>query len=153
MKRLVLLAVVAFAAALVVPTIGAAKKSSSNTTKFNGVLKVSDLNLVDAKGDGPTAGDVYTFTITVFDKTGKTQAGKGHGYCVLQVPNFSTCTSVTDDGKGKIVTMFEDDGVATTPEDVAIVGGTRKYRNVRGDGTSTQIDATTFRVKLTFTTR
>jgi type II secretory pathway pseudopilin PulG len=151
MKRLILLAVVSFAAALVVPTIGAAKKNTGNTTKVNVVLKASDLVLVDAKGDGASAGDVYTFTLTLFDKSGKKQTGKGHGYCVLGAPNFSTCTTVTDDGKGKIVTVFEDDGIATTPEEIAVLGGTRAYRNVHGDGTSTEIDPTTFKVKLTLT--
>jgi hypothetical protein len=134
--------------ALLVPGAGAAK-SKSHAYKFSGIVKASDLTLVDAKGDGASAGDVYTFTLTVFDKTGSNQVAKGHGYCVLGAPTFSTCTSVTDDGKGKIVLTWEDDGDANTAEDVAITGGTRKYRNIRGDGRTKQTtDATTFSIKV-----
>jgi hypothetical protein len=141
--------------ALLVPGAGVAK-SKSHAYRFSGVVKASDLTLVDAKGDGATPGDVYTFTLTVFDKGGTNQVAKGHGYCVLGAPNFSTCTSITDDGKGKIVLSWEDDGDAKTAEEVAITGGTRKYRTLRGDGTTKQIsadDPTTFRVKLNGTTR
>ena len=153
MKRMVMVAVVALlAGALAVPAIGTAKRKHHKThaLKFKGTVKASDIVLNDTKGDGASAGDVYTFTLTVFDKNGK-EAGKGHGYCVLGVPTFSTCTSVTDDGKGKLVATWEDDGDASTPEELAITGGTRAYRNVRGDGVTTQPDAndpTTFTITL-----
>lgn len=155
MKRMVMVAVVALlAGALVVPAIGTAKKkhhaSRTHALKFKGTVKASDLALSDAKGDGPSAGDVYTFTLTTTDKNGN-PAGKGHGYCVLGVPTVSTCTAVTDDGKGKLVVTWEDDGDASTPEELAIVGGTRAYRNVRGDGVTTQPDPndpTTFTFSL-----
>jgi hypothetical protein len=150
MRRLSLLGAVVVIAALLVPGIGVAKPKS-HAYKFSGVVKVSEISIVDAKGDGASAGDVYTFTLNVFDKAGKKQVATGHGYCILGAPNFSTCTSVTDDGKGKIVLTWEDDGDASTAEEVAITGGTRKYRNIRGDGKTKQVsasDPTTFTVKL-----
>ena len=152
MKRMVMVAVVALlAGALVVPATGTAKrKHHAHVLKFKGTVKASDLVLNDAKGDGPSAGDLYTFTLTSFDKNGK-EAAKGHGYCILGVPTISTCTAVSDDGKGKLVVTWEDDGDASTPEELAITGGTRAYRNVRGDGVTTQPDpndATTFTLSL-----
>jgi hypothetical protein len=153
MKRLTAIAVLVLAAALLVPTAGVAKRShgKAKTYKADAIVKLSDLNLADAKGDGATAGDIETFTITVFDSTGKTQGGTGHGYCVLGVAPISTCTTVTGDGKGKIVLTWESSGDATRADEAAIVGGTRRYRNLRGDGTVSQVsasDPTTYRVKL-----
>jgi hypothetical protein len=153
MRRMVMVAVVALlAGALVVPATGTAKRKhhKTHTFSFKGTVKASDLVLNDAKGDGPSAGDVYTFTLTFFDKSGK-EAAKGHGFCVLGAPTFSTCTAVSDDGKGKLVSTWEDDGDASTPEELAVTGGTRRYRNARGDGVTTQPDPndpTTFTVSL-----
>jgi len=154
MRRMVMVAVVALlAGALVVPAIGTAKRkhhSKTHALKFKGTVKASDLVLNDAKGDGPSAGDVYTFTLTFFNNSGK-QTAKGHGYCVLGVPTVSTCTAVSDDGKGRLVSTWEDDGDASTPEALAITGGTGPYRNVRGDGVTTQPDPndpTTFTLTL-----
>jgi hypothetical protein len=155
MKRLSLLAAVLIAAAILVPTSGAAKPDP-HAVKIEGIVKVSDIVLNDVKNDGPSPGDVYTFTLTGFDKTGKHQISKGHGYCVLGAPTFSTCTEISDDGKGRIAVTWEDDGKAATAEQVAITGGTRKYRTIRGDGSTKQINAadpTTFRIKLNGTTR
>ncbi|MEA2436429.1 MAG: hypothetical protein QOF65_985, partial [Thermoleophilaceae bacterium] len=45
---------------------------------------------------------------------------------------------------------WEDDGNPNTAEQLAITGGTRRYRNLRGDGTSRRINPgdLTARVKL-----
>ena len=139
MKRLSLITTPLVCAALLAPSVTAAK-GTSHAYKVTTIVKSTDLVIVDAKGDGPSAGDVYTFTITVFDKTGTHRVGKGHGYCVLGSRNSSMCTSITGDGKGKIVLAWERDLNAKVDQ-LAIIGGTRRYRNIRGDATATQPDA------------
>ena len=150
MRKVLPLLAVLLCAVLLAPGVGAAK-SKPRSYKFDGIVKGSDVVFTDVKGDGPSPGDVYTFTLTAFDKSGQHKLGTAHGYCVLGAPTFSTCTSVSKDGKGSIVLTWEDDGDASTPEHLAITGGTQRYRHIRGDGTSTQVspsDPSTFRVKL-----
>lgn len=150
MRRSLFIMAVLLCAVLAAAGAGAAK-GRSHVYRFDGIVKGTDVVLADVKGDGPSPGDVYTFKVTAYDKSGKHKRGSGHGYCVLGAPTFSTCTSITHDGKGSIVLAWEDDGKASTPQHVAITGGTQRYRYIRGDGTSTQPKASdpfTFRVKL-----
>jgi hypothetical protein len=153
MKRLTPLAVIALACALIVPATGTAQhsKASSKTVTINSVVKLSDFKVSDTTGDGTGPGDIATFTLTTFDRTGNKQTGGGHGYCILGVPKFAPCTAISSDGKGKIVLAWEDNGNSTNSDEVAIVGGTRRYRTLRGDGTITQVspsDPFTYRLKL-----
>lgn len=156
MKRLPLVGTATVIAVAVLVSTSGAAKTNPHAVKFDGIVKISDIVLADAKGDGPGPGDVYTFTATGYDKTGQRQLSKGHGYCVFNVPKFSTCTTVSNDGKGKIVLSWEDNGNSNGPDQVAITGGTRKYRTIRGDGTvrpASASDPTTFRLKLNGSTR
>lgn len=146
MRRLLPIASALLCAALLLPGVGDAKRKS-HAYRSDGLVKISDVVLVDAKGDGASPGDVYTFTITRFDKTGGHKTGRGHGYCVLGAAPFAICTAVIGDGKGKVVLTWEDNS-NTKSFDVAITGGTRKYRNLRGDGTGAMVDVTTYRVTL-----
>jgi hypothetical protein len=155
MKRLSLLAAATvISAAALVSTSGAAS-TDRHVFKVDGIVKVSDIVLTDVKGDGPGPGDIYTFTATGYDKTGRQKTSTGHGYCVFGVPKFSTCTVVSNDGKGKVVLSWEDNGNSSGADQVAITGGTRAYRTLRGDGTvkASTSDPTTFRIKLNGSTR
>jgi hypothetical protein len=155
MKRLSSIgAAVVVAAAVVVSTSGAANKDP-HVVKVDGIVKATDIVVTDVKGDGPGPGDIYTFTATGYDKTGSQKLSSGHGYCMFNVPRFSTCTVVSNDGKGKVVLTWEDNGNSSAADQIAITGGTRKYRSIRGDGTikASESDPTTFRIKLSGNTR
>lgn len=155
MKRLSLLgAATIITAAILVSTSGAAS-TNRHVVKVDGIVKVSDIVLTDVKGDGPGPGDVYTFTATGYDRSGHHKRSTGHGFCVFGAPKFSTCTSVSKDGKGEIMLSWEDNGNSDAADQVAITGGTRKYRTLRGGGTvkASKSDPTTFRLKLNGNTR
>jgi hypothetical protein len=150
MKRLSLIgAAVVVAVAAIGSTSGAASNDARNV-KVDGIIKTSDLVLTDVKGDGSGPGDIFTFTATGYDKSGNKKLSTGHGYCVLGAPKHATCTVVSNDGKGNLVLSWEDNGNSSRADQVAITGGTRRYRRIRGDGTvkATADDPTTYRVKL-----
>jgi hypothetical protein len=156
MKRLSLLGAATIVTAAVLVSTSGAASTDPHVVKFDGIVKASDIVLTDVKGDGPGPGDIYTFTATGYDKTGQQKLSTGHGYCVFGAPKFATCTTVSNDGKGKIVLSWEDNGNSNGADQVAITGGTRKYRTIRGDGSVKQAsasDPTTFRLKLNGNTR
>ena len=95
--------------------------------------------------------DIETFTVNQFDRQGGTRIGTGHGYCVLGVNPFSTCTTVLKDTRGNRLVMEWDNDATRTTNKFAIIGGTGRYRTSRGEGTlSVQNgDATTYSMKLT----
>jgi hypothetical protein len=136
MKRVSLLAAVILSAALLAPGAGAGK-TTSHAYKFNGVVYFNDLFSSDPNS---SPASTFSFSLLVDDKAGTKQVGKGHGYCIIGSGGFSTCTAVIDDGKGKIVLTWEDDGNPNNTDQLAITGGTRRYRHLRGDGTSRRIN-------------
>lgn len=155
MKRLSLLgAATVISAAVLVSTSGAAS-TDRHAFRLDGIVRTSDIVLTDVKGDGPGPGDIFTFTATGYDKTGQKKLSTGHGYCLFGAPKFSTCTVVANDGKGKIVLSWEDNGNSTAADQVAITGGTRAYSILRGDGTvkASTSDPTMFRIRLNGSTR
>jgi hypothetical protein len=155
MKRLSSIGALAVIAAAVLVSTSGAANNDPHAVKVDGIIKVTDVVVTDVKGDGPGPGDLYTFTATGYDKSGSRKVSSGHGYCVFNVPRFSTCTAVANDGKGKLVLSWEDNGNSSAADQVAITGGTRKYSRVRGDGTvqATKSDPTKFRIKLKGSTR
>jgi hypothetical protein len=155
MKRISLLAAVTAVTAAVLASTSGAANTDPHVFKFDGIVKASDIVLTDVKGDGPGPGDIFTFTATGYDNTGNQKLATGHGYCVFGAPKFATCTSISNDGKGKIVLSWEDNGNSNAADQVAITGGTRKYRTIRGDGSlkASTSDPTTFRLKLNGNTR
>jgi hypothetical protein len=151
MKRVVLLLLAAAFAAS--PATATARRTHKvrviNKTTY---VKLTDVAFADNDSSNtPSPGDIETYTVNQFDRQGGTRIGTGHGYCVLGVNPFSTCTTVLKDTRGNRLVMEWDNDATRTTNKFAIVGGTGRYRTSRGEGTlSVQNgDATTYSMKLT----
>ena len=141
MKRVLLvLAALATVAAAMTPSVASAR---TRVVKLSYTAKLTDINVTDLGATGASAGDIQTFTITVDG------AVTGHGFCLFQINPFATCTVATKDGtKGYLFATWEENATSLV-QHAAIVGGTGRHRNTRGEATITQVsmaDPTTYRI-------
>jgi hypothetical protein len=141
-KRSAVLVAAVLLLAVAIPAVASKGKGSPGGKKQTFNVHLTDLAVNDVKGDGPTPGDVETFSINVVN--GSTETPAGHGYCVVQAGGFATCTSVAFNSSGSVVSVWDAPESATTVV-AAITGGTGAYRNARGTVTFTQQGADTTR--------
>ena len=126
MKRAVPLAL-ALAAVLAVP---ASAKTKLPTRSF---IVLTAVDSVDNGAAGDSVGDLTVFKFTVFDRRGGRRIGGGHGSCLRTEAGVANdCTANSSLPGGRIVLAWEEyDGQRVSR--AAIVGGTGRYKALRGD--------------------
>ena len=142
--------IVAFAAALLVPMVGACGQKATSDRNAGGVTTLrffehdtqqASLDL-GTPGTGP--GDEFFYAGDLFDHAGGTKVGHTAGQCTTLSGNATavgdvlcTGTFVLDRGQITAQGLSDYGALFTRGETVpwTIVGGTGIYRNARGDGT------------------
>jgi hypothetical protein len=96
-------------------------------------VKFTHTDVVDVGAPGDSVGDMAIFAFRVYDRSGGTRIGAGHGYCVrTEVGVASTCTTNTSLPGGRLILSWEEhDGQRHSR--AAIIGGTGRYRGMRGE--------------------
>ena len=149
MKRLlVVLAVIGLTVTLTAAATTRSRSAAVVTT--TAYVETTEVALTDAdESGGPSPGDIQTFTLTEYNREGGQQTGKGHGSCILAAEPFSICQAVVRDRRGNLVLTWQDNADKESAP-LAVTGGTRKYRNVRGAGSATVVngDVTKYTVKV-----
>jgi hypothetical protein len=130
------LAVVAALAALVAATavVSASGATADHTIRLD--FKLQDVKVVDAAPKGQSRGDYGVISGTLSAPGSHKQAGHYQGICFTTTPPAgSECTITYSLAGGQITTTtaygkgFNGDAVSHD----AIVGGTRRYANARGE--------------------
>jgi hypothetical protein len=109
--------------------------SSVGTTHLSFLVKfIGQDTFLDLGAPGPSQGDMKILHDLVFTPDGRTQVGHDGGSCVLfdVAKTEANCTLTFSLPGGDITTQF-----LNTPPPAkifAVTGGTRSYRNVRGQG-------------------
>src|SRR3954468_24001412 len=135
MKRAVPLAL-ALAAVLAVPA------SARTTLPARSFIVLTAVDTVDNGAAGDSVGDVTIFKFSVFDRRGGRRIGGGHGSCLrTEVGVANDCTANSSLPGGRIVLAWEEhDGERVSR--AAIVGGTGRYRSMRGEYRLTSLSPT-----------
>lgn len=135
-KRLGYIAVTA-ALLAVVGGLAIAQAASNITAPETLVLfahgqKAAHLDFGD-KGFSP--GDVYMFSIPLYDATDTTRVGVVHYECTAQPGNgWELCTAALDiSGRGMLVSTGSLHFTDATTYPMPVTGGTGDFANVRGD--------------------
>ena len=108
------------------------------------VLKDRDYRVVDLPPDGPSHGDIRVGNAALYNRSESRRIGSFHLFCVLTDPadrpgetvELTQCQytfrlpagDITTDGLTRRASL----GDAAAADVQAITGGTRRYRNVRG---------------------
>ncbi len=118
-----------------------------------GTVTVTDTEIrhahVDLAQSGPSAGDLDVYTLLLYNKRITTRAlGRGHMVCTATGVRGQSCTATYFLPKGEIVAQ----GVITSRliYELAVVGGTGLYGNVRGSLTVTSLHRKPTRELLVF---
>ena len=142
--------IVAFAAALLVPMIGACGQKATSDRNAGGVATLrffehdTQQAFVDLGTPGTGPGDEFFYAGDLFDHAGGTRVGHTAGQCTTLSGNATaagdvlcTGTFVLDRGQITAQGLSDYGALFTRGETVpwAIVGGTGIYRDARGDGT------------------
>lgn len=112
--------------------------TASNPLRIDIITKATAINnFVDIGPAGPSPGDLYVFSEDVFfasDPAAK--VGRADGRCTLIDPSSARfgCTIITSLPKGDITTEGTLINVPGTTSTGAVTGGTKNYRNARGEG-------------------
>jgi hypothetical protein len=109
---------------------GHGREDHGRVLKFD--VQFSPFTLTDLGEQGPTPGDLITFTDVLLD--GGARVGHEVGNCVVvDASGLSNCTAVlTLDGQGTIAYALEN---APPPRKVlAVTGGSGGFKGVDGDG-------------------
>jgi Allene oxide cyclase len=135
MKRLLSMVVAVAAIIVLAIAVAASGKRSATPAKGDRVITVIEHATTDTTTDtgaaGDSAGDVLTFANNVFDAADARKVGTDQGYCIRAVAGVSyQCTWTTSLAGGQIVVAgpFYD----AKDSNLAITGGTGRYRNARG---------------------
>lgn len=122
--------------ALVLTAVAAPAAAAKVTTIRVNAITTSQQTVVDnppaSTADQPfSAGDILVFTNKLLPR-GK-RVGSHRGVCAATDSRRLVCTAVSElpGGDVSIVGLF--DTGSTKPQQLAIVGGTRRYRSARGE--------------------
>src|SRR5437867_1943162 len=141
MERVLVPTVAAAAAVLVLAVVNAsaghAKAQHHNPGNHRahggGTIRVVERATTDAvtNGSGDSAGNILTFANDVFDSANANKVASDQGSCVRIVVGKSwECTWTTFLPAGQII--VEGPFYDLSDSTLAVIGGTGKYRNVRG---------------------
>jgi len=112
--------------------------TASNPLRIDVITKATAINnFVDIGPAGPSPGDLYVFSEDVFFASDPaTKIGRADGRCTLIDPSSARfgCTIITSLPKGDIATEGTLINVPGTTSTGAVTGGTRDFRNARGEG-------------------
>ncbi len=117
------------------PTSTSAVSSSVGTTHLHFLVKfIGQDTFLDLGAPGPSQGDEMILHDLVFTPDGRTQVGYDGGSCVFfdVTKPEENCTVTFSLPGGNITTQFLNS--PPPAKTLAVTGGTRTYRNVRGQG-------------------
>ena len=148
MKRLLVVAVV-----IVVPVVAAVSASghsarAAGTTVLHIDYKTTALKTVDAAPTGDSPGDFGVVSGTLFKSGSTKQIGRYQGICYTMAPKSNSECTFSFSLAGGQITVISAYGKGFNGSKVvhdAIVGGTRAYRNARGEGIGVETSDTTGR--------
>ena len=112
--------------------------TASNPERIDIISRATAINdFVDVKNDGPTPGDIYVFVDDVFRANApNTKVGEALGRCTLVDPataRFGCAITTSLNKDDSIMTDGTLINAANAISTGAIIGGTGKYRNARGE--------------------
>jgi hypothetical protein len=156
MKRLL---GVAATVALAVPVVAAVTASGSAAHAGGARVmtidyKTTALKVVDAAPKGDSAGDLGVVSGKLFAPGGTKLVGHYQGQCITTAPKSHSECTFTFSLSGGQITVISAYGKGFNGSKVvhdAIVGGTRAYRNARGEGTGRETSDTTGRETIYLT--
>lgn len=118
--------------------VGPSAGTASNPLRIDILTKATAINnFVDIGPAGPSTGDLYVFSEDVFfARDPVTKIGRADGRCTLIDPSTARfgCTIITSLPKGDITTEGTLINVPGSTSTGAVTGGTKDYRNARGEG-------------------
>ena len=130
--------IVGFLGALVLAGSGITMAfASSNITEPETLVlndKTTKEGYVDAGKPGDSVGDTYLFVDSLTDPADGSAMGKAHGSCTFELHEWAYCEAgavIMDRGQIVVAGFVKfSDGPSTF--DLAVVGGTGEFDNVRG---------------------
>jgi hypothetical protein len=98
---------------------------------------------LDVGDKGSSPGDVYMFSIPLYDETDTTRVGVVHYECTVQPgTGWELCSAALDiSGRGMLVATGSLHFTDATTYPMPITGGTGDFANVRGDGVIEELDS------------
>ena len=112
--------------------------SVKDPIRLNVITRATAINdFVDLGDPGPDPGDLYVFSDDVFFASDPgTRVGRADGRCTMIDPTTARfgCTVITSLPDGDVTTEGTLTLVPGTTSTGAITGGTRRFRNARGEG-------------------
>jgi Allene oxide cyclase barrel like domain len=113
--------------------------SAKDPIRLDVISRATAINdFVDLGDAGPDAGDLYVFSDDIFLANDPgTRVGQSDGRCTMINPATARfgCTLVTSLPDGDITTEGTLTLVPGTTSTGAVTGGTRRFRNARGEAT------------------
>ena len=129
--RCLLLALIIVASlAVVVPAL--VTRAQTNPTTIAVVERAESDAVTDTGAKGDSVGDILTFANKVFDKDNAKEVGTDNGYCFRTAVGAAwecAWTLTLSDGQIMVQGPFYD----TKDSVLAIIGGTGKYNDMRGE--------------------
>jgi hypothetical protein len=117
---------------------GPPEGTASNPKQIDVITRATAINnFVDIGPTGPTPGDLYVFSEDVFFTSDpSSKVGRADGRCTLIDPSSARfgCTILTSLPNGDITTEGTLINVPGATSTGAVTGGTREFRNARGEG-------------------
>lgn len=146
MKRLLIVAV-----AIAVPIVAAVTASghsprASAAKVLHIDYKATALKVVDAAPTGDSPGDLGVVSGKLFQSGSSKQIGRYQGVCYTMTPKSNSECTFTFALAGGQITVISGYGKGFNGSKVvhdAVVGGTRAYRNARGEGVGVETSDTT----------
>jgi allene oxide cyclase len=135
MRRITVIAALGAAVVLAIAAVAAAHTPDlSEATRMHVVEHATTDTVVDTNGDGQdSTGDLLTFHNKVFNASNSRVVGRDQGQCVRIDPARGTweCnyTVILDGGNVTVEGPFYD---ARDTSIFSVIGGTGRFRNVRG---------------------
>jgi hypothetical protein len=156
MKRLLATAVTI---GIAIPVAGAVTASGNPTHAGPAAVmrveyKTTALKVVDAAPKGDSPGDLGVVSGKLFAPGGAKQIGRYQGLCYTMAPKTNSECTFTFSLSGGQITVISGYGKGFNGSKVvhdAIVGGTRAYRAVRGEGIGVETSDTTGRETIHLT--
>jgi hypothetical protein len=105
--------------------------AAAGSMNINVVERVATESMLDLGDKGDTAGDILIFVNEIYDEANKVKVGSDNGFCVRTVPGKAwECSFSVTLADGQIMNegVFSDDKDSV----FAVIGGTGKYMNARG---------------------